>query len=165
MIARFFFFISVLFVFGCSDQKDLTTIIWLRHAEKDTIENSSDPKLTPEGRNRARKLASVLDSIPISTIFSTPYKRNLQTVMPLAADKGIDIQIYERDSWSSLLDTLPSSFQGQSLLICGHRDQIFEMIQYLGVPTDRNKLEKNEYNKLFILRNAHSSPQLEISTY
>ncbi len=165
MAARFIIFIFVLLVFGCSDSKDPTTIIWVRHAEKDTIDSGSDPILTPEGRERAKNLASVLDSIPISTIFSTSYKRNLQTVMPLAADKGVDIQIYERDSWSSLLDTLPSSFAGQSLLICGHGDQIFEMIQYLGVQTDRNQLDKNEYDKLFILRNAHSAPQLEISTY
>jgi phosphohistidine phosphatase SixA len=159
---RFVFFVAVVFIFSCSSEVDHSKIIFVRHAEKDALDSGSNPKLTPQGVERAKKLRSVLDTLPISTIFSTSYDRNIQTVMPLAAQNGIDIQLYERDSWSSLLDTLPSSFAGESVLICGHGDQIFEMIKFLGGQTERKQLEKNEYDKIFILKEIQREPKLEI---
>ena len=68
------------FTFSGSAQKDSsTTIILVRHAEKDTTAAGStqmhaDPPLSAVGKIRADNLVKVLTSYPIQVIFSTKYK-------------------------------------------------------------------------------------------
>jgi hypothetical protein len=59
-----------------------TTVIIVRHAERNTGE---DPPLNPEGEARAQALASALSIAGVTGIFTTPYLRNQQTAVPLAA--------------------------------------------------------------------------------
>lgn len=165
MAIRLCCFLLTLLLLSCSQKEDHTTLIWVRHAEKDTLDLSPNPGLTAEGKMRAKNLRSALDSLNISAVFSTEFDRNIQTVMPLAADQGLDIRLYKRDSWPSLLDTLPSYFRDETILICGHGDQILNMIAYLGAPTERKHLDKNEYDKIFILRQARTKPQLQTILY
>ena len=68
----------------------------IRHAEKDrTNPENQDPELTQAGLERAKLWQSYFDSIPLKGIYSTGYKRTLQTVIPTAAAKSLNPIIYE----------------------------------------------------------------------
>ncbi len=155
----------LLLFLGCSEEKDTTNLILVRHAEKNTATNNFDPELTAQGKKRARKLRTILDSLEISGIYSTPFDRNMQTVMPLAAHKGMDIQSYSKKHWKTLLDSIPSKHPRGNVLICSHGDIIFPMIRHLGIQTDRDQLDDNEYDKIFIVTDIEGSPKLTVDTY
>ncbi len=64
-----------------------------RHAEK--IKGISDPGLTEKGKNRAQWLSDFLKSKSVEVIYSTNYKRTLQTAQPVASVQKKDIIIYD----------------------------------------------------------------------
>lgn len=66
-----------------TNQDSSTTLILVRHAEK-VKDGSNDPILTPEGKVRANELMYILKHVELSAIYSTPYKRTQQTVLPTA---------------------------------------------------------------------------------
>ncbi|TCM91089.1 hypothetical protein EV294_109166 [Paenibacillus sp. BK033] len=73
-----------------------THIYMVRHAH--SVYKADDElyrPLSPDGEEAARKVADLLADVPISAIISSPYKRALQTVEPLAARKGLAIQAEE----------------------------------------------------------------------
>ncbi len=159
-------FTTLLFLLvSCSVDKDTTEIYWVRHAEKDLSDSSDNPPLTEKGRERAIDLRNLMDSIRIAAIYSTSYDRNIQTVMPLASDKGLDIQSYEAHQWETLLDTIPTAYAGKSVVICGHGDNILPMIQSFGVETDRDELEHEEYGTIHLLKGISEDPKLVLKKY
>ncbi|GAI92910.1 unnamed protein product, partial [marine sediment metagenome] len=56
------------------EEKIITTIFLVRHAEK-AQDSTSDPPLTSEGKARAQELAYILKHVPLVAIYSTPYIR------------------------------------------------------------------------------------------
>src|SRR6266850_4918337 len=72
-----------------------TTILLVRHAEKDTKVLGSDPPLNAAGILRAQELARVLADARIDAIYVTPYQRNRQTALPLATRLGDTLTVVE----------------------------------------------------------------------
>ena len=74
-----------------------TTMIFVRHAEKALIP-VDDPGLSPEGQLRAAELARQLvdaDVVAgIDAIYSTPYRRTVETAQPIADALGLPINTY-----------------------------------------------------------------------
>ncbi|GAB2027215.1 histidine phosphatase family protein [Lactovum odontotermitis] len=48
--------------------------------------------MTQEGKTRSRALVPVFENISIDAIFSSSYKRAVDTVMPLAESRAIEVQ-------------------------------------------------------------------------
>ena len=68
----------------------MTSIYFVRHAQPDyKFKNTSDRPLTNEGLQDRLKAADVLEKIDISAIYSSPYKRAYDTVLPLAERLGL----------------------------------------------------------------------------
>ncbi len=83
--------------FGQYKYKDLT-IILLRHAEKDKQDeefgNSIDPRLSDAGKQRAERLADVLEKYKPDAVFSSQFNRTLSTAAPFARRKRMQVQFY-----------------------------------------------------------------------
>jgi 2,3-bisphosphoglycerate-dependent phosphoglycerate mutase len=74
----------------------LTQVYMVRHAH--SVYKADDElyrPLSPQGEETARTVGDLLADERISAIISSPYKRALQTVEPLAARKGLAIQVEE----------------------------------------------------------------------
>jgi phosphohistidine phosphatase SixA len=71
---------------------DSYSIYLVRHAEK--LNDKKDPSLTACGKMRAEQLASMLSKAPIEKIYSTQYKRTLQTAAPIATFRNISVNSY-----------------------------------------------------------------------
>ena len=72
----------------------MTTIYFIRHSVPDYADGLADGELplTDEGLKRADELVEIFEDIKINEIFSSTYKRAMQTVEPIAKDKNLDIQ-------------------------------------------------------------------------
>ena len=70
------------------------TTYLIRHAEKD-LDGSKDPSLTIQGHQRAQNIAHLLSKAKITRIFSSNYKRTLQTAAPLAKITGVQVELYD----------------------------------------------------------------------
>jgi broad specificity phosphatase PhoE len=68
-----------------------TSFVLIRHAESPWSEDDAR-SLSPDGRLAAEALADRLDGIALDAIYSSPYRRALQTVAPLAQRRGLDVQ-------------------------------------------------------------------------
>lgn len=74
----------------------MTSIYYVRHAESNH-ENRDDRQreLTPKGLADRKKVTAFLAQRPINAIFSSPYKRAVDTVDDFAQARGMDIRTME----------------------------------------------------------------------
>jgi probable phosphoglycerate mutase len=93
----------------------VTTLLLIRHGENDYLKNNLLPGRIPgvhlddEGRQQAEALAAALEKFPIAAIYSSPMERAVETAIPLASAKGLEIQIEQ-----GLSDTDVGEWAGRS---------------------------------------------------
>ncbi len=73
-------------------------LVLIRHGlplRREVVEGPADPELSPEGRDQSARLANYLASEKIAAIYSSPMKRAVQTVDPLAKALGLSISVVD----------------------------------------------------------------------
>ena len=123
-----------------------SSIYLVRHAEKITTEGVSDPGLTPIGLFRAQNIAKQLSSVGVTKIFSTQYKRTMQTAQPLADYQGLKVTPYDPKQLEEFAQQL-KNIQGV-VLVVGHSNTTPLLTQLLS-NTDINKIEDDEYDNVY----------------
>ncbi len=124
--------------------QDVTNYYLIRHAEKDRSNpNNSNPELTTEGHQRARRWGVVFEKIQFDAVYSTNYLRTIQTAAPTAESQGIEIQFYDPRTLNS--DEFKETTKGQNVLIVGHSNTIPDLAnailgeqQFDNIPDDIN---------------------------
>ena len=116
-----------------------------RHAEKASVDK--DPELTAQGAARARTLAAMLRKAGIGAIFSTPTRRTQQTAAPLAAQAGLDVQVYDAGRPALVVEKIKARKAGATLLV-GHSNNIGELVKLLGGAAGA-PLGDDEYDRLY----------------
>ena len=64
--------------------RPVTTVILVRHAEKNIEPDNPDPDLSPAGRSASAGVGSCSGNAGITAIYATQYRRTQQTVKPLS---------------------------------------------------------------------------------
>jgi probable phosphoglycerate mutase len=91
-------------------------ILLIRHGENDFTKNhklagyTPDVHLNERGRGQAQALGDALKEVPIKAIYSSPLERAIETATPIAAARGLEVQVEAR-----LLETNVGKWQGRSL--------------------------------------------------
>lgn len=126
---------------------DEDTVYFLfRHAEK--LADSDDPGLTGEGIARAEYLARYLGNEGVTRIFSSDYKRTRDTVAPLAAATGIEIEIYDPRDLPGFAEKLKE--MDGVIIVAGHSNTTPELTALLsGYETE--PMEESEYDRLYMV--------------
>jgi 2,3-bisphosphoglycerate-dependent phosphoglycerate mutase len=74
----------------------MTQIYFIRHSVPDlSIKDDLLRPLTIDGINKANELVKLFENIQIDKIYSSPYKRTLQTLEPISVYKNMNINIIE----------------------------------------------------------------------
>ena len=131
-------------------QAGTTTVYLVRHAEKDTRNpDDQDPELTEAGRKRALALKHYLEDEKVDGFFSTPYKRNQQTLTPLA--QGRPIQFYQSHDYTLLRDKILSEYKGKTVVVVGHSNTVLPIIEAFGAKKPIKEITERDYDNIFKL--------------
>ncbi len=118
-------------------------LILVRHAERDEL------LLSRDGHERAAALPVALDGIAIDEIRSPGITRNLDTAMPLAEARGLEIT---RTPLSRIDARLANAAAGRSVVWVGNRDNLRTIWEGLGLPGDPPIV----YGEMFIVESDAS---------
>jgi phosphohistidine phosphatase SixA len=139
-------------VFGQSSPSDqsLTTIIFIRHAEKKVEPDNPDPDLSPAGEARAQEIARMFANSGVNAIYATQFKRTQQTVKPLADKLGIQVTQVPAKNSGEVVKQIREQHMRKLIFVAGHNNSVPEMIAALGGPKFP-LIPETEYDNLYIL--------------
>ena len=147
----------LVFSSGCTKQvysevNTVTTVIMIRHAQKDIITK----ELTERGHQNAQALVEAVSDLNIDAIYSPEKTRNIQTVTPLSMHLGIDITVVPKneipkntmDRAESLIKKILSRHTGKTVLWVGNTSNLGQLYWTLGGEGDAPE----NYGDLFIIK-------------
>lgn len=132
-----------------------TTMIFVRHAEKALIP-VGDPGLSEAGHRRAAELARQLvdaDVIAgIDAIYSTDFRRTVETAQPIADALGLPIRRYSTDDDDEeVVDAMVRDHKGKIILVVGHSNTLAALIAALGASKTVPPIAEMEYDNIYLI--------------
>jgi 2,3-bisphosphoglycerate-dependent phosphoglycerate mutase len=129
---------------------EITTYYLIRHAEKDRSNaEEKDPELTIEGMERANNWLAVFKDVEFDAIYSTNYKRTMETAAPTANIKELEIKNYDPN------DLYNSEFQkntlGKTVLVVGHSNTTPAFVNKILGKEKFEDIQDDENGALFIV--------------
>ena len=127
-----------------------TTVYIVRHAEKNTTDpKNPDPELSMEGEKRVKSLAAKVKREKIAAVFSTKFKRTVQTGSLVAQKNKLNIELYNPANPKALAEMVKRKYKGQKVLIVGHSNTVLELVEAFGVSRPLSALTDDDYDFLF----------------
>ena len=91
-----FLLLIVFSLLNACNSEEMTTYYLIRHAEKDrTNKANRDPNLNKKGQERVKIWTNYFENIDLDAVYSTEYKRTMQTAKTIAENKSLEIQNYD----------------------------------------------------------------------
>ncbi len=132
-----------------------TTVIVIRHAEKDLNVSATDPPLTAAGQARAALLAQMFDDAKsighVDAIYVSTALRNKLTAAPLAERLGIPATVVSADDPKGLARRVLREHAGGRVLIVGHSDTVPEIVATLSGNSVIAEIGDEEYGTMYIV--------------
>lgn len=132
------------------------TIILVRHAEKSVTGSTEDIAkgdldLSPEGRERAVRLARAVKKYKPDVVYSTEYKRTKQTAEPIAKLRGKQVQTYDPAKQADLIPLMLTG-RPKHYLIVGHSNTIPAFANLLLKKEVFKQLPDTEYGVFWVIK-------------
>jgi broad specificity phosphatase PhoE len=132
-----------------------TTVIVIRHGEKDLSVSVTDPPLSPAGEARAALLARMFGDANgigrVDAIYVTPALRNRLTAAPLAERLGISATVAPADDPQGLARRALREHSGGRVLIVGHSDTVPRIVAALSDNPKIPEIGDQEYGTMYII--------------
>jgi broad specificity phosphatase PhoE len=140
--------IIALFILQISfGQQSTTTYYFIRHAEK--VDNSQNPDLSEIGLERANLWNKIFSEVSFDEIYSTDYKRTIQTATPTAADNKIQIKLYNPKTIA--IDSFKKETLGKKVLIVGHSNTTPNFVNQIINQKIYADIEDTTFGNLYIV--------------
>ena len=137
-------------------ENDCSTFYLIRHAEKvRTNKSDRDPALNEKGIIRALNWKEYFINKDISKIYSTNYKRTLQTVKPIQEAIGLIAILYSPSSID--YKDFISSNEGEVVLIVGHSNTIPNFVNELINDQVYDQIDDLNNSNLYVVNLCDSS--------
>ena len=124
-----------------------TVIYLVRHAEKQS-EGTHDPSLTERGHKRAEVIAQKLATVGLKAIYSTNYKRTIETAAPTAKLTGLAVASYDPRALEAFANELKKG--ALPALVVGHSNTTPVVVNFLA-GTNYPLLEDHQYDHLYMV--------------
>jgi broad specificity phosphatase PhoE len=132
-----------------------TTVIVIRHAEKDLSVSVTDPPLSPAGEARAALLARMFGQAQalgrVDAIYVSPAVRNRLTAAPLAARLGLSATVVPADDPPGLARRALREHASGRVLIVGHSDTVPKIVAALSGNPKIPEIGDQEYGTMYIV--------------
>ena len=127
-----------------------TTVLVVRHAEKNPHPAGGDAGLNTKGMLRAKELARVTRDAGIAAVYASQYGRARLTAEPVAAARADSVRTYDANRNDLLAARIRAQHAGSTVLVVGHSDSVPELIEAL---TGERLLagESVEYDRLYVV--------------
>jgi broad specificity phosphatase PhoE len=158
-------FVTILAVLLSVPAAAQQTIFLVRHGERADMEKGAaptmadDPDLSEAGRARAISLATLLKDANIAAIFTTKYRRTVQTAAPLAKATGVSSVIVKATDPNAIVKEIRA--QKGNVLVVGHTNTLPDIITSLGVTTPVT-IADEEFDNLFIVTSGPTPTLLRL---
>ena len=137
-------------------ENDCSTFYLIRHAEKVRINKTDrDPALNEKGMIRALNWRDFFIDKDISKIYSTNYKRTLETVKPIEVAMGLTAILYSPSSID--YENFISSNKGEIVLVVGHSNTIPDFVNELINDQVYSQIDDLNNSNLYIVSLCDSS--------
>lgn len=145
---------------------DKTVIYIVRHGEKDTTNpKNPDPELNDVGRERAKALAKELKNQKFDAVFSTQFKRTINTVAPVARKHQLAIEFYESKNPKELVKLINTQYRNRKVIIAGHSNTVLELVEAFGISRPVAALTEEDYDLLFKVTLKGGRAELQTTRY
>jgi len=134
----------------------------IRHAEKDTTIQSSDPPLSPLGERRTMAIYDMFRGTDLDLVYSTMYVRTISTVQEIADQKGMNIKPYAPKDLRDVHSYIVDSTDAKRILIVGHSNTTPVLANFLSDTKYFNAAfdEKDYDNLLIVIDNGPEDKEL-----
>jgi broad specificity phosphatase PhoE len=133
-------------------QARTTTVIIVRHAEKEALP-AADPPLTVAGQARAKALLDAVRDAHVTSVITTQFARTRETAAPAARALGITPEVVPTTSGASHVQDVAAAIRkhaGETVLVVGHSNTVTEIVAALGA-TKPPAICDSEYDNLYIV--------------
>ena len=142
-------------VVGVESATQVKTVVVVRHAEKKG--GSGDVHLTPEGQQRAKRLAAMFRHADVDAVFSSLKARTHETVAPLAALHKLETQRIQ--DANNVVESLNELAPGSLAVVSHHSQSLGKILTGLGVAAAQVKaLNFDTYDHLFLVVTHPKAP-------
>jgi broad specificity phosphatase PhoE len=128
----------------------ITTYYFIRHAEKDTTDaQNEDPELTETGEKRTQDWVKTFKDIDFDLIYSSEYKRTLNTARPIAEAKNKEVKFYNTEKLND--KDFQKNTKNKTVLVVGHSNLNPEWVNYILGRKKYQDIDEKVYGSLFIV--------------
>ena len=139
--------LALLFLNISFGQQNITTYYFIRHAEK--VDNSQNPDLSDTGLKRASLWNNIFSEVDFDEIYSTDYKRTIQTASPTATAKKIQVKLYNPKTIN--IDSFKKETLGKKVLIVGHSNTTPKFVNQMINQNLFTDIEDETFGNLYIV--------------
>jgi broad specificity phosphatase PhoE len=131
-----------------------TTVVVIRHAEKDTV-SATDPALSAAGEARAALLARMFADTKgpgrLDAIYVSPTSRSRLTAAPLARRLGIAPIVAPADDPKGLARRVLRENSGRRVMIVGHVNTVPEIVSTLVGGGDIPSIDEQDFATMYVV--------------
>lgn len=144
---KFLLLLALLLLNVSFGQSKTTTYYFIRHAEK--VDSSQNPDLSEKGLQRAELWNKIFSEISFDEIYSTDYKRTLQTASPTATTKKMEIKLYNPKTLN--IESFKKETLGKKVLIVGHSNTTPKFVNDIINQNLFSDIEDETFGNLYIV--------------
>lgn len=131
-----------------------TTVIFVRHAEK-AATPAGDPGLSAAGQRRVAELTRQLVDADVvagvDVVYSTPYRRTVETAKPVADALDLPVMSYDAGDTEAIMEKIVREHKGKIILVVGHSNTIPLLIGNMGASKKVPPIAEDEYDNIYIV--------------
>ena len=133
------------------DSSSESVYYFIRHAEKDRSNpENKNPELNQQGKMRALNWLYFFKEIPLEKIYSTNYKRTVQTIKKIAEEKNITISYYSPEKID--IENFKKQNKSMSILVVGHSNTTPALVNLIIGQNKFEKMDDNDNSTMFVVR-------------
>ncbi|WP_243300650.1 histidine phosphatase family protein [Geothrix oryzisoli] len=127
-----------------------TTVVLLRHAERQSIFDGDSP-LAEAGRRRADALVPLLAGFHPTALYTSELQRTRQTLAPTAAKLGLVPLVRPKEGSAALAAEILRNQRGRTVVVVWHHDLMKKVVRALGVKGPVPYWSLDIYDRLWIV--------------
>jgi broad specificity phosphatase PhoE len=153
-IAAFAIFSLAVFTVWVWFTANSTTIIVIRHAEKESV-SAADPALSAAGEARSALLVRMFGDTQgvgrLDAIYVSATQRSRQTAAPLAARLGLVPIVAGGDDLKGLVRRVLRENSGKRVMIVGHVNTVPEIVSILSGRSDIPNIDEHDFGSMYVV--------------